>query len=53
MAECRTRYAGIMRERKRASRTTMELAFLRNLGDSARSEDDPHYVQTLSMPPTT
>jgi hypothetical protein len=53
MAECRARYAGIMRERKRASRNTMELAFLRNAGDSARSEDDPHSVQTLSMPPTT
>jgi hypothetical protein len=35
MAECRSRYAGIVRERKRASNNTVELAVLLNDGDSA------------------
>jgi hypothetical protein len=41
MAECRSRYAGIMRQRRRTSRNTMELAVLRTDRDGARSENDP------------
>jgi hypothetical protein len=34
MAGCRSRYAGIIRERRHAHRNTMALAVLRNAGDN-------------------
>jgi hypothetical protein len=42
MAECRSRYAGIIRERRHAHRNTMALAVLRNAGDIFRSKNDPN-----------
>jgi hypothetical protein len=51
MAECRSRYAEIMRERRQARRNTKELAVLQD--DSARTENDPNSPHTPSLPPTT
>jgi hypothetical protein len=45
MAECRSRYAGIMRKRRRAHRNPVELAVLSNGWNSASSENErpkPH-----------